>query len=71
MDRGELEKKIIEVLHIQFERTGGSNGTDYAEIDKILNISVEERNKFLERMAQEKKIAFINPMNGRMITLPK
>ncbi|REC55173.1 hypothetical protein DRF62_07025 [Chryseobacterium piscium] len=67
----ELERKIIEVLKIDFERSAGANGTDYGKIDDILNMNLEDRNAFLDRMAKENKIAYLNPVNGRMITLPK
>lgn len=67
----ELERKIIEVLKIQFEGTGGSNGTYIGEIDKILNMSIQERNEFLERMVKEKKIIYLTPLNGRTLSLPK
>lgn len=67
----DLEAKIIEVLKIQFERTGGSNGTDIGKVDKILNMPIKERNEFLDRMVKEKKIAYLTPLNGRTLTLPK
>lgn len=67
----ELEAKIIEVLKINFERTGGANGTHIGEVDKILNLPIDERNEFLDRMVKEKKIIFIYPLNGRTLSLPK
>lgn len=67
----ELEQKIIELLKIQFERTGGANGTHIGEVDEILKMEPEERNLFLARMVKEKKIIYINPLNGRTLSLPK
>lgn len=67
----ELERRIIEVLKIDFDRSAGANGTDYGKIDDILNMSLEDRNAFIERMVKENKIAYLNPVNGRMLTLPK
>lgn len=67
----ELEKQIIKVLKIQFERTGGANGTDFADVDAILKMSIEDRNAFLSRMETEKKIIYISPLNGRTLSLPK
>lgn len=70
-DKEDLEKQILEVLKIQFQRTGGANGTDLGEVDKILNLPIDERNTFLDRMVKEKKIAYIRPLNGPTLTLPK
>lgn len=67
----ELERKIIEVLKIQFVKTGGANGTHIGEIDKILNMEIEERNLFLDRMMKEKKIIYLSPLNGKTVSLPK
>lgn len=71
MEIEELERKLIEVLKNDFERSAGANGTDYGKIDEILNMSLEDRNSFIERMVKENKIAYLNPVNGRMLTLPK
>lgn len=67
----ELERKVIEVLQIQFKRTGGANGTYIGEVDEVLNMEPIERNLFLARMVKEKKIIYINPLNGRTLSLPK
>ncbi|HAO26762.1 MAG TPA: hypothetical protein DCQ68_01890 [Chryseobacterium indologenes] len=67
----EIERQILEIVKVQFEKDGGANGVNAGAFDHILNLSIEDRNTFLERMAKEKKIFIFNSLNMRRITLPK
>ncbi|WPO84619.1 hypothetical protein SD427_19005 (plasmid) [Chryseobacterium sp. JJR-5R] len=67
----EKERQILEIIKIKFDKTGGHNGNSFNDFDHILNVDINERNDFLERMAKEKKIKFYMGPNTRMITLPK
>lgn len=67
----DLEAKIIERVKQDYKKSGGWNGTELKAIDDILGLSIEERNAFLDRMVKEKKIAYLRPLNGPRITMPK
>lgn len=67
----EIEKQILEKIKADHKKSGGANGSDLNELDKIINLPFEERNKLLEKMIAEKKIAYMYPLNGRTVTLPK
>ena len=67
----ELEVKILEIVTEQFKKDGGSNGVTIGAFDEMLNLSIQERNEFLQRMANQKKIHIFQSLNGRRITLPK
>lgn len=67
----ELEAKILEKVKEDHKVNGGANGTDINELDKILNLTIPERNEFLDRMVKEKKIAYLHPLNAKKVTLPK
>lgn len=67
----EIERQIIEIVKAQFDKDGGSNGVTMGEFDHILNLPLEERNIFLRRMANEKKIVIFQSLNSKRITLPK
>ncbi|WP_353151430.1 hypothetical protein [Chryseobacterium sp.] len=67
----ELEKQILEIVTEQFKKDGGANGVNFGAFDHILNLPLQERNAFLERMAKERKIAVFNSLNMRRITLAK
>nr|WP_315028736.1 hypothetical protein [uncultured Chryseobacterium sp.] len=67
----EIEKQILEIVRTQYEKDGGSNGVNFGAFDHILNMSIEERNEVLLRMAKEKKIFIFNSLNMRRIILPK
>ncbi|MCQ9638619.1 hypothetical protein MP478_04390 [Chryseobacterium sp. WG14] len=67
----ELEAKILEIVREQFKKDGGANGVNFGSFDHFLNMSLEDRNDFLLRMAKEKKIAVFNSLNSRRITMPK
>lgn len=71
MEIEELERQILEIVHKKHDETGGNNGNSFADFDHILNMSIEDRNEFLQRMADEKKIAIRIGPNARMIMLPK
>ncbi|RNA63956.1 hypothetical protein D1631_00295 [Chryseobacterium nematophagum] len=66
----ELEKKILEIVREKHRRTGGNNGNSFGDFDHILNLSIQDRNSFLERMAQEKKLHIRAGQNFRLIMLP-
>ncbi|ROI02924.1 hypothetical protein EGI16_12185 [Chryseobacterium sp. G0240] len=70
-NKEEIEKQILEIVREQFKKDGGANGVNFGAFDHILNLSLEERNAFLERMVKERKIAVFNSLNMRRITLPK
>lgn len=67
----EIEAKIIEIVREQFKKDGGSNGVTSGSFDHILNLSIEERNAFLYRMAKERKISIFDSLNMRRVTMPK
>lgn len=67
----EIEKQILDIVRAQYEKDGGNNGVTFGAFDHILNMSIEDRNAFLERMAKEKKIFIFNSLNMRRIILPK
>lgn len=67
----EMEMQILEIVQKKHNETGGNNGNGFADFDHILNMSLEVRNAFLQRMADEKKIAIRIGPNARMIMLPK
>lgn len=71
MENEELERQILEIVQKKHNETGGNNGNGFADFDHILNMSLEVRNAFLQRMADEKKIAIRIGPNARMIMLPK
>nr|WP_315028035.1 hypothetical protein [uncultured Chryseobacterium sp.] len=66
-----IERQMLEIVKIQFEKDGGVNGLNAGSLDHILNLSIEERNAFLERMARAKKIFIFNSLKMRRITIPK
>lgn len=67
----EMEMQILEIVKKKHKDTGGNNGNGFGDFDHILNMSIEDRNSFLKRMADEKKIAIRIGPNARMIMLPK
>ncbi|MGH1520554.1 hypothetical protein [Chryseobacterium sp. JK1] len=67
----EIEDKILEIVTEQFKKDGGSNGVSIGAFDEILSLSIQERNDFLQSMANKKKIHIFQSLNGRRITLPK
>jgi len=71
MDREELERQILEIVKEKHIRTGGHNGNKFGDVDEILKMSIEDRNAFLQRMVEEKKIVIRDSANQKMIMLPK
>ena len=67
----ELEAKILEKVREDNKKCGGANGSDVNDLDKIINLPIPERNKLFDKMVKEKKIAYLNTLNARRITLPK
>lgn len=67
----EIERQILEKLKEDHKKNGGANGSDINDLDRIINLPIPERNKLLERMVDEKKIAFLYPLNAKRVRLPK
>ena len=67
----EIEAKILEKVKADHKKSGGANGTDLNDLDMILNLPISDRNKLLDRMVSEKKIAYMYPLNAKKVTLPK
>lgn len=67
----EIENKILEIVKSQFDKDGGSNGVTMGDFDHILNLPIQERNEFLQRMVKGKKIFIFQSLNGKRVTLPK
>jgi len=67
----QIEVEIIEIIREQFKKDGGSNGVTCGSFDHILNLSIEERNAFLYRMAKERKIAIFESLNMKRVTMSK
>lgn len=70
-NKEEIERKIIEIVKTQFDKDGGTNGLTMGSFDHILNLSIQERNELLHRMAKEKKIFIFQSLNSNRITIPK
>lgn len=71
MENEELERQILEIITQKHNETGGNNGNGFGDFDHILNMSLDDRNAFLNRMVAEKKIVIRMGPNARMIMLPK
>lgn len=71
MEIEELERQILEIVQKKHDESGGNNGNSLGEFDQVLKMSIEDRNAFLKRMADEKKIAIRIGPNYNMIMLPK
>ncbi|NML70017.1 hypothetical protein HHL23_09410 [Chryseobacterium sp. RP-3-3] len=71
MDIEELEKHIIEIVKAKQIKNGGNGGNKMDDFDHILNLSIEDRNAFLQQMVDENKIVIREGANHRMIMLPK
>jgi len=70
-DIEELEKKVLEIVKKKHDETGGNNGNAYGDFDHFLNMSITERNAFLQNLVDRKLIAFRIGPNYNMIMLPK
>ncbi|AZA74803.1 hypothetical protein [Chryseobacterium indoltheticum] len=71
MENEELERQILEIVTKKHDETGGNNGNGFGDFDHILKMSIEDRNSFIKRLVDEKKIAIRMGPNARMIMLPK
>lgn len=71
MDAHEIEEKIMELVKDQHKRTGGANGLNLFNVDKQLGVEYSEIQKAVEKLLSEKKIIYLNHLNGRSLTLPK
>lgn len=67
----EIEAQIIEIIKEKHIKTGGNNGNSFGDFDHILKMPIEERNVFLKRMEEEKKISIREGGNAKMIMMPK
>nr|WP_314499290.1 hypothetical protein [uncultured Chryseobacterium sp.] len=66
-----MELKILELVKAKHKQSGGNNGSGFGDFDHILQMSLEDRNAFLQRMADEKKIQIRDGANAKMIMMPK
>jgi hypothetical protein len=67
----ELESKVLDIVREQHKIDGGHNGVSFGAFDHFLDMSLEERNKFIYKLASEKKIVIFQSLNAKRITLPK
>lgn len=67
----ELEQSILEIVRKKDKKSAGHNGNFTGDFDHILNLSIEERNVFLQSMASKKLIQFKQGANQEMIVLAK
>jgi len=67
----ELEVKLYEMVKAQHKRSGGANGLNLYGVDKELGVDYAELAKAVEKLLSEKKIVYLNHLNGRSLTLPK
>lgn len=67
----EMEMQILEIVKEKHKRTGGNNGNFFGDFDHILNMSIPERNAFIENMVSRKLIVIREGSNAKMIMLPK
>lgn len=67
----EMEMQILEIVKKKHKDTGGNNGNFFGDFDHILNMSIPERNAFLQNMVNRKLIVFREGSNARMIMLHK
>lgn len=67
----ELEQRILEIVKEKDKKSGGHNGNHMGDFDHFLNLSIEERNAFLQRMVAKKLILIKEGANQKMIMLPK
>lgn len=71
MDREQLEKQILEIVKAKQIKNGGNGGNYFGDFDHILNMTIEDRNAFLQSMVDGKKIVIREGANQSMIMLPK
>lgn len=67
----EIEKKFMTLVKEQHDRTGGSNGLLLYKLDEVLGITYAELFELVNKLIKEKKIAYLNHLNGTSYTLPK
>ncbi|WP_312900206.1 hypothetical protein [Chryseobacterium taichungense] len=67
----EIEAKIIEMVKEKHKRTGGCNGLSFNDLAGSFEIDFPELRKIIDKLVSEKKIAYLNHLNGRSLTLPK
>ncbi|MDV7696277.1 hypothetical protein N6B72_05015 [Chryseobacterium soli] len=67
----ELEQKVLDIVKDKHTRTGGNNGNGFGDFDEVLKMSIEDRNAFIQRMADKNIIVIREGANQRMIMLPK
>lgn len=67
----EKERLFFEALRKEFEKSGGVNGIDHNIYDPILEMTIEEKKEFFDRLIREKKIVRVNHLNGTSYSLPK
>lgn len=67
----ELERKVLEIVKDKHIKSGGNNGNTFGDFDQVLQMSIQDRTDFLNRMVSENKIIIKQGANQRMIMLPK
>lgn len=67
----EFEAKLLELVKAQHKRSGGANGLNLYGVDKELGVEYSEIAKAVESLLTQKKIVYLNHLNGRSLTLPK
>lgn len=65
------ERKILEIVNKKHNDTGGHNGNRLGDFDHILNMSISDRNTFLQNMVNRKLIVFREGANTKMVMMPK
>lgn len=67
----EKEMQILEIVKKKHKATGGNNGNFFGDFDHILNMSIPERNAFLQNMVNRRLIVIREGSNANMIMMPK
>lgn len=67
----EMEMQILEIVKKKHKDSGGNNGNSFGDFDHILQMSIPERNSFLQNMVEKKLIVIREGSNARMIMLRK
>ncbi len=66
-----MENQILEIVKRKHSESGGNNGNYFGDFDHILNMSIPERNAFLQNMVNRKLIVIREGSNAKMLMLPK
>ncbi|MEA1849212.1 hypothetical protein U9K52_09835 [Chryseobacterium sp. MHB01] len=61
----------MELVKAKHKQTGGCNGLSFSDLDEQINAEYSEIKKVFEKLLAEKKIVYLNHLNGRSLSLPK